>query len=177
MVTHVKNKVIHGHIEPCWDEYKLVEWINEPFNDADTLAKWQEIGHNYEKYTGQLHDQRFVMPSWVSTLTEKLADKWPTPAINPGIAIYCMKPGTILPNHSDTYNRYKKIHDITDSTKIYRMLILMENWKSGHYLEVDGVPYTNWQAGDFVIWQNDTVHMAANIGNEDRYTLQVTATL
>jgi len=54
---------------------------------------------------------------------------------------------------------------------------LLEDWKPGHYLEVNGKPYVNWQAGDTVEWAYDTPHMAANIGLEDRYTLQITGHL
>jgi hypothetical protein len=57
---------------------------------------------------------------------------------------------------------------------IYRALILLEDWKSGHYLEAMGVPYTDWTAGTVVEWSYDTPHMAANIGLEPRYTLQIT---
>jgi hypothetical protein len=31
-----------------------------------------------------------------------------------------------------------------------------------------------WHRGDFVWWQRDVPHLAANIGIEDRYTLQLT---
>jgi hypothetical protein len=51
---------------------------------------------------------------------------------------------------------------------------MLEDWKSGHYLEVMGVPYIGWKAGQVVEWTYDAPHMAANIGLEDRYTLQIT---
>ena len=59
-------------------------------------------------------------------------------------------------------------------TTVRRALILLEDWKPGHYLEVMGVPYVEWRAGQVVEWVYDTPHMAANIGLEDRYTLQIT---
>jgi hypothetical protein len=56
-------------------------------------------------------------------------------------------------------------------------LVLLEDWKSGHYLEVMDRPIVNWQAGQVVEWTYDTPHMAANIGLEPRYTLQITGHL
>jgi len=50
----------------------------------------------------------------------------------------------------------------------------LEDWKSGHYFEGMGNPVTQWRAGDAVEWDYDTPHMAANIGLEPRYTLQIT---
>ena len=57
---------------------------------------------------------------------------------------------------------------------IYRALVLLEDWKSGHYLEVTEQPVVGWAAGTVVEWTYDAPHMAANIGLEDRYTLQIT---
>jgi hypothetical protein len=62
-------------------------------------------------------------------------------------------------------------------TTIRRALLLLEDWKPGHYLEVAGQPYVNWRAGDVIEWAYDEPHMAANIGLEDRYTLQITGHL
>ena len=52
--------------------------------------------------------------------------------------------------------------------------MFLENWKSGHYFEVDGFPVFNWKAGDYCMWTHSVPHFAANIGIEDRYTLQIT---
>jgi hypothetical protein len=43
-----------------------------------------------------------------------------------------------------------------------------------HYFEGAGLPMTQWRAGDAVEWDYDTPHMAANVGLEPRYTLQIT---
>jgi len=56
-------------------------------------------------------------------------------------------------------------------------LVLLEDWKSGHYLEAMNKPVVNWHAGQVVEWTYDTPHMAANIGLEPRYTLQITGHL
>ena len=85
-----------------------------------------------------------------------------------------MGPGTTLPNHSDTYARFREIYNIKDPSKIFRAVVFLENWQSGHYFEVNEDPVVEWAAGETVIWQYDTKHLAANIGNTDRYTLQIT---
>jgi len=90
---------------------------------------------------------------------------------------YKMTTGTILPTHSDTYKGYKKVFNINDASKIKRALVFLEDWQSGHYLEVDGKPILEWQRGDYVVWDHNTPHMAANIGTAPRYTLQITGHL
>ena len=89
-------------------------------------------------------------------------------------SVYRMPPGTVLPNHSDTYVLFKQLYNVTDSDKIYRAIVMLEDWQSGHYLEIDETPITKWIAGDIYIWQNDVKHLAANNGMTSRYTLQIT---
>ena len=80
-----------------------------------------------------------------------------------------------MPVHSDLYKRYIELFDLAGKEQsIRRALVLLEDWKPGHYLEVNGAPYVNWQAGTTVEWPYDTPHSAANIGLQDRYTLQIT---
>jgi hypothetical protein len=79
----------------------------------------------------------------------------------------------IIPVHGDNYKLYREIFNCK-LNDINRIIIFLEDWKSGHYFELDGEPFVNWKAGDYFIWNGDLEHMAANIGIEDRYTLQIT---
>ena len=72
---------------------------------------------------------------------------------------------------SNLFNLQGKEHTIR------RALVLLEDWQSGHYLEAIGIPFVNWSAGQVVEWIYDAPHMAANIGLEPRYTLQITGHL
>jgi hypothetical protein len=92
-----------------------------------------------------------------------------------GLAFYRMPTGTVMPVHHDLYKRYIELFGLQGKeTSIRRALVLLEDWKPGHYLEVVGHPYVDWQAGTTVEWNYDAPHSAANIGLEDRYTLQIT---
>ena len=83
-----------------------------------------------------------------------------------------------MPVHSDLYKRYIEVFNLQGREHtIRRALVLLEDWKSGHYLEVEGKPCVNWKAGDTAEWVYDAPHMAANIGLDDRYTLQITGHL
>ena len=85
-----------------------------------------------------------------------------------------MGPGTTLPNHSDTYARFRYLYNIQDPGLIFRAIVFLEDWQSGHYLEINEDPVVEWVAGETVIWKNDVKHLAANMGKTDRYTLQIT---
>jgi hypothetical protein len=55
--------------------------------------------------------------------------------------------------------------------------VFLEDWKSGHYFEAMDYAYVDWIAGTVIEWTYDTPHMAANMGLEPRYTLQITGHL
>jgi hypothetical protein len=163
------------HIDQFWDdEFKTLDYISEPFNDPDTVAVWQRQGY-HDKICGELCDMRHVLPVWADRFINIYTELgWK----DIGIAFYRMRTGTVMPVHSDLYRRYIELFDLEGREHtIKRALLLLEDWKSGHYLEVDNRAYTNWQAGDVVEWVYSTPHMAANLGLEDRYSLQITGHL
>jgi hypothetical protein len=83
-----------------------------------------------------------------------------------------------MPEHRDLYKRYIEVFGLQGrESSIRRAIVFLEDWKSGHYLELDGYPVVKWSAGDVVEWQYDVPHMAANIGLDPRYTLQITGHL
>ena len=169
MATHESSKY---NIPVFWDnEFKRLEYIKEPFNDPVSVNTWISQGYQ-SKITGDLCDMRHRLPDWAGRFIEYYEDLgWQ----DIGLAFYRMHTGTVMPNHSDLYRRYIELFNLAGrETTIRRALVLLEDWKSGHYLEVMGSPVVEWSAGTVLEWTYDTPHMAANIGLEDRYTLQVT---
>lgn len=166
---------IKYHIEQFWDdEFKTIDYIVEPFNDPESVSLWVTQGYQ-AKICGELADMRHKLPTWAGKFIEIYeAQGWK----DIGLAFYRMTTGTVMPVHIDLYKRYIEVFKLQGrEPSIRRALLLLEDWKPGHYLEVDGIPYVNWRAGDTVEWVYDTPHMAANIGLEDRYTLQITGHL
>ena len=169
MTIHAITKY---NLEIFWDdEFKQLNYIVEPFNDPVSVNQWISQGYQ-SKIIGELCDMRHTLPSWSHKFIEIYkAEGWK----DIGIAFYRMRTGTVMPNHSDLYRRYIELFNLQGQEHtITRALVLLEDWKSGHYLEVIGEPVVNWKAGQVVEWKYDAPHMAANIGLEDRYTLQIT---
>jgi len=89
-------------------------------------------------------------------------------------AIHKIRPGLVLPFHSDLYSKYSLYYNVNDIRKITRVIIFLEDWSPGHIFQFKNFSLPNWKAGDFVSWTGDTPHLAANLGELDRYTLQLT---
>lgn len=166
------NAIIKYNLEVFWDdEFKQLEYIQEPFNDPQSVNHWINQGYQ-SKITGALADMRGRQPSWNNQFIQHFESLgWK----DIGTAYYRMSTGTVMPNHSDLYKKYVEVFNLQGQEHtICRAIVMLEDWKSGHYLELQGVPIVNWKAGTVVEWIYDTPHMAANIGLEDRYTLQIT---
>jgi hypothetical protein len=164
---------IHKYqLYPFWDdEYKQLDYIQEPFNDPTSVNQWLEQGYPH-KFIGDLCDMRHQLPSWSQRFIEMFEGQgWK----DIGLAFYRMPTGTVLPVHSDLYKRYIEIFNLQGQEQtIHRALVFLEDWKPGHYFEARGVPLVDWRAGQVIEWIYDVPHSAANIGLEDRYTLQIT---
>jgi len=169
MATHEIRKL---KINKFWDdEFKSLDYVNEEFNDLDSVKNWIDIGYP-NKFTGDMCDMRSPQPSWNSTFIKYFEELgWK----DIGTSYYRMMPGTVLPTHSDLYIKYIDLFNLhgKEST-IHRAIVFLEDWKPGHYFEGCGKPTVEWAAGDGVVWAYDAPHLAANIGLEPRYTLQIT---
>jgi hypothetical protein len=157
---------------PFWnDEYKTLDYVNETFNDPESLELWLSQGYA-NQITGDMCDMRSPQPSWNQRFIDVFAGQgWR----DIGTSYYRMNTGTVLPAHSDLYKKYIEVFNLQGREHtIRRAIVLLEDWKSGHCLEIMGRPITDWKAGTVIEWSYDTPHMAANIGLEPRYTLQIT---
>ena len=172
MATH---EIIKYNLEVFWDdEYLHLNYINEPFNDVVSTTTWIRQGYPL-RFTGDMCDMLNPQPSWNQRFIDHFESLgWK----DVGTSYYRMSTGTILPAHGDLYVKYIDLFNLKGQEhNIRRAVIFLEDWKSGHYFEGLGVPLTEWKAGTTVEWTYDTPHMAANIGLENRYTLQITGHL
>ena len=167
--------VTRFNIEPFWgDAYLHLDYAKEPFNNTSDTNKWLELGFA-DNFVGAMCDMRKPQPVWNTAIIAKFeALGWQDICTS----YYRMDPGTILPLHRDTYKRYIKLFNLQMyQNHIHRAIVFLEDWQSGHYLEVADQPITKWSAGDVVEWEYDIPHLAANMGTTPRYTLQITGHL
>jgi hypothetical protein len=161
-----------ANIECFWDdEYKNLNYSIESFNNPLDTERWLRAGYRCN-FTGAMCDMRHPQPSWNNKFVDYFTGLgWK----DIGTSYYRMDTGTVLPTHQDTYKRYVELFDLQGKERrIRRAIVFLEDWASGHYLELKGVPVTGWRRGFTVVWAYDAPHMAANIGLTPRYTLQIT---
>ena len=92
-------------------------------------------------------------------------------------------PGNVITLHRDTFFRFKQ--DYPDDTRLkVRANIYLEDWKIGHMIQYqdinDGKKWktsVDWNAGEGFLWSSDVLHLSANAGMKDKYTLQISGFL
>lgn len=168
----VTQEIVKYFLEPFWDdEYRHLDYVNEPFNDVSAKKSWTAAGYP-DRFTGDMCDMRSAQPTWNQRFIDIFADmSWK----DIGTSYYRMNTGTVLPTHGDLYLKYIQLYNLQGQEhRIRRAIVFLEDWASGHYFEGMGVPLTEWVAGTVMEWTYDTPHLAANIGLTPRYTLQIT---
>ena len=87
------------------------------------------------------------------------------------------EPNSFLPMHSDLYGYYAKTYNIKDLNNIVRLIIFLDDGEPGQLLIIENNCIMNYNKGDVAYWYGRTPHLAANLCDVDRYTLQITGTL
>ena len=90
-------------------------------------------------------------------------------------SMFCLKqpPGCCLPEHTDAFYSFCKKYNVKKED-VVRLIFFMEDWKSGHYLEIESNPVVKWKAGDCVMIPADVPHLSGNVGLAPKYTMQIT---
>ena len=89
------------------------------------------------------------------------------------VAMQKMNVGQVLPWHIDTCSTYIKNNNIKNKKDIIRIIVFVDDTRPGHQLWIKDMLCAG-EAGSYCGWKFGTKHMAANLGEQDRYTLQIT---
>lgn len=156
-----------GKLEPLWqEEYKTLDYKHKPAHSKDILH-WRRQGFTFENFTGDMFANQYNMPNWVHSVAKVIG------LVDCGFTFYKMKPGIVMPKHIDHFEKYCNLFNC-EKNEVYRAIVALEDWQSGHYFEIDNIPIVNYKAGEYVVWSHEVEHMAANLGQNSRYTLQIT---
>ena len=166
------SKWSRGHIDKFWhkEQYSDLPFVKQAPIQSE-VDEWTRHGYDHVKsFTGMMYNNKNTMDEWVHRIGRNFT------LSNQTYSVYKMQTLDIMPVHIDHFNTYMNIFGV-EYKDIRRVLVMLEDWKPGHYLEIDGIACTDWTAGDWFSWNSDVPHAASNIGIEDRYTLQITGTI
>jgi hypothetical protein len=89
-------------------------------------------------------------------------------------------PGCVVPLHRDTFYQITKKYPERTERKV-RANIYLEDWKLGQFIQyqTDSGYKTSveWKQGSGFMWDSNVLHLSANAGMQDKYTLQISGFL
>jgi len=86
-------------------------------------------------------------------------------------------PGNTFPWHKDEFLYQKRLVDAKDHHRIVRFITFFEDWKNGHYFQVENSVIIKWKAGDTIVFAPNKEHVGANVGLETKWTCNITGVL
>ena len=92
-------------------------------------------------------------------------------------------PGNVIALHRDTFYQINKRYPNDTRLKV-RANIYLEDWKVGHMIQYQDIndlstwkTSDNWKAGEGYLWSSKPLHLSANAGMKDKFTLQISGFL
>lgn len=151
--------------------------IDLPKNMDLSALNWQEYFSCYkqmpimEKYYTDYNSSIWQMfnesPDWVHNLAKLVPQDFDFHEVS----ITQIPPGQTVPYHQDKHYILQKNYGKGDT---WRYLIMLEDWKMGHYFEIHNKPFVEWYAGDWIKIHRSEWHLAGNMGIDPFYSAQIT---
>lgn len=154
-----------GTIEPTWTESCYVDQEYTERNSSYAHTGFVKTDKHPIPVTGWVCNQNVPEVFW-NIAKEFEFEKYV-------IALNMLKPGNIIPFHKDTYYRFRNNFEIARDTSIHRVIVFLHDPKPGHQLWIED-DICLGKKGSYYGWIDNTSHMAANLGYENRYVLQIT---
>ena len=158
-----------GTIPVFWkkDNYIDAGWYRHP----DKTHGFSTQNKNYSIYGDNLG---VYIPKKLDPIFEMAFDFFDLDELVFSLSKY--RPGMILPWHRDNYPTYSKNKGIVQPEGIVRIMVFLEDSAPGHQLWIEDRMCAG-PVGSWFSWQGRAKHMAANLGETDRYVMQITGIL
>ena len=149
-----------------WMQEDNVTILDRAGEFEEQNLKYLEAGYNHDN---SMYFRAFEVDKDVHDFCQTLFPRY-------SVGIMKQPVGQTLPVHEDTFYQFAKNNNV-DPYDCVRVNIFLEDWKSGHYFEINNDPVLHWKRGDAILIKRDEPHLSGNMGMETKYTMQVTGVL
>jgi hypothetical protein len=122
--------------------------------------QWGFTEYNTEYY------QQFELPDEFHKFAKSIFSNY-------SLSVIKQMPGQTIPEHIDTFYQFS-LKNNCDRNDVCRLNFFLEDWKTGHYFEMDSEPVLKWKSMDFQVIRYGVPHLSGNNGKEPKYTMQIT---
>lgn len=157
-----------GNIEYDFD--KILDDNLENFTLSFTNKLASSLGGEYEYYAS-FYDDDFCK-IYQKFLDEFKDEKMFSDILKieiHSIAHTLQPPQSLNVYHIDSFYRLKN----EGLNNLVRANIFMKKWHPGHVLHLKDDSWNKWKKGDYIVWDSQEPHLAANLGAINKHTLQI----
>lgn len=160
-----------GNIPVSWiiDDFKNLTYKFDP--DPLVCQEYAEAGHSLEAMNFYNCFETSI-PFSLDNITKNFNF-----LSNIRSAVNLFTPGQYIPLHSDKYEKFIKINQLTDFNLVVRIILMLEDNVPGQFLQIGDTVFSSWQAGNWFSWKSSTTHAFYNLSKKNRYALQITGSL
>lgn len=126
-----------------------------------------KIKQYYNSHNSSIWQMLNESPQWVHDLARKI----PQDFHHHVVSVIKNDPGQIIPYHVDRHSILKETYG---GGSTFRYLVFLQDWKPGHYFEIQKQSVTNWKAGDWIKFHRNAWHLGGNLGQEPFFSAQIT---
>ncbi len=147
--------------------------IFDKVSDNVSLGKSSEYDEQNIKYImagytdkNTQYYQTFDLPEEYHTFAKSIFTEY-------SLSVIKQMPGQTIPQHFDTFYKFCERNNCS-KIDVCRLNFFLEEWKTGHYFEINNEPYVDWGKMNFKIIRYGQPHLSGNMGMEPKYTMQIT---
>jgi hypothetical protein len=147
--------------------------IFDKVSDNVSLGKASEYDEQNIKYImagytdkNTQYYQTFDLPEEYHTFAKSIFSEY-------SLSVIKQMPGQTIPQHFDTFYKFCEKNNCS-KIDVCRLNFFLEEWKTGHYFEINNEPYVDWRKMNFKIIRYGQLHLSGNMGMEPKYTMQIT---
>lgn len=168
----------HKFLNADYSNYSISGLENNKKELTDIHSMYSDTGKMPETYT---QENTTIQQLWWSKEDINFDELENKTGINiKTVSSICQKPGIFITMHKDMFYAIKSKEDTTNK-HLVRANIYLENWKPGHIFQYeknnDWSISTHWKAGEGFIFDENHIHLSANAGLSNKYTLQISGYL
>jgi hypothetical protein len=106
-------------------------------------------------------------PAWVHDMARLVPQDYKHHVVS----VIRIDPGNTIPLHQDKHYILQQKFGAGDT---WRYLIFLEDWRRGHYFEIQDEPVIKWHRGDWIKFHRSAWHLGGNMGTHPFYNAQIT---
>ena len=170
-------------IKPITLDYDFNVFLNADYGEEVSCIKHQvhELTDIHEQYGGfpstyTFHNTKIHQVWWDNTQVDYVNIGQQLGIEIVTVSSILQPLGCTIPLHRDTFYQINQRYPTRTELKV-RANIDLEDGQLGHFIQYDDQVSTHWKQGQGWLWDSNVLHLGANAGMQNKYTLQVSGFL